>query len=162
VISGELVDLKPIDSGDYEFLLRWNNDPEYAGPFEPFEAIPKEELRGWLANMPVNPLWFIIQTKRGRRVGQMRVTLMGDHAEIGYRVAPPSRGRGYCTDAVKAITGHLFALHGVEYVEAEVNPGNAASLRVLEKAGFLRTGYKERAVEVNGVWMGGVVYTRWR
>jgi RimJ/RimL family protein N-acetyltransferase len=159
LIEGSLVDLKPMDEGDFEFLYRWNNDPAYTGPYEPFEAIPELELRSWLGDMPANPLWFIMQTKQAEPVGQMRVSLEGDHAVLGYRVAPPYRGRGYCTDAVEAATRHLLGT-GLRYVEAETNPRNAASRRVLEKAGFRYVERREKAVEIRGVWLEGVVYRR--
>jgi ribosomal-protein-alanine N-acetyltransferase len=52
---------------------------------------------------------------------------------------------------------HLFEL-GVERIIAEVNPRNGPSRRVLEKLGFKETQYKEKAVELNGVWLDGIVY----
>jgi RimJ/RimL family protein N-acetyltransferase len=47
---------------------------------------------------------------------------------------------------------------GVNRVVAEANPGNKPSIRILEKLGFKKIEYKERAVEINGVWLDGVVY----
>jgi RimJ/RimL family protein N-acetyltransferase len=46
----------------------------------------------------------------------------------------------------------------VEWIVAEVNPRNTPSIRVLEKLGFKKIEYKERAVEINGIWLDGVVY----
>ncbi len=41
---------------------------------------------------------------------------------------------------------------------AEANSGNKPSTRVLEKLGFKEIEYKERALELNGVWLDGRVY----
>jgi len=71
-----------------------------------------------------------------KKVGQ----IVGRHQEdgsvqIGYRVIPSARGKGYCTEAVRALITHLFS-SGVERVVAEVNTGNKPSIRVLEKLGL--------------------------
>ncbi|MCK4582999.1 GNAT family N-acetyltransferase, partial [Candidatus Bathyarchaeota archaeon] len=76
----------------------------------------------------------------------------------GYRVTPPARNKGHCTAAVRTVVNHLFSETDAERITAEANPRNAASIRVLEKVEFTQTCYKEKAVEINGVWMDGAVY----
>ncbi|XVS61471.1 GNAT family N-acetyltransferase [Actinosynnema sp. CA-299493] len=56
--------------------------------------------------------------------------------EIGYGVVPSRRGRGYATEATRALTDLAFTAPGVRAVRAEVELSNPASVRVLEKAGF--------------------------
>jgi RimJ/RimL family protein N-acetyltransferase len=159
VIAGERVDLKPFGLEDTEFLYRWNNDPEYAGEYEPRDQVTREELEEWLLEEKTGQRWYIIQTKNGRRVGQLVAREKEDESiQIGYRVTPPERNMGYCTAAVKTIVNHFFSETEAERIAAEANPRNTASIRVLEKAGFTQTGYKEKAVEINGVWMDGAVY----
>lgn len=60
--------------------------------------------------------------------------------ELGYGVAPSRRGRGYASEAVRALTAHAFTAPEVEAVFAHVEPSNPASVRVLEKAGFVLAG----------------------
>jgi ribosomal-protein-alanine N-acetyltransferase len=60
--------------------------------------------------------------------------------EIGYGVAPAYRGRGVATEAVIALTELALADPGVRAVVATTDPHNLSSMRVLEKAGFVRTG----------------------
>ncbi|MFG3338186.1 GNAT family N-acetyltransferase [Glycomyces sp. NPDC048151] len=60
--------------------------------------------------------------------------------ELGYGVAPSRRGRGYAPEAVLALTAHAFTSPAVEAVFAHVEPSNPASVRVLEKAGFVPGG----------------------
>ncbi len=159
VIAGERVDLEPFGLEDLEFLYRWNNDPEYVGEYEPQERVTREELREWLLEDKPGQHWYIIQTKKGRRVGQLVAREREDNTiQIGYRITPPSRNKGYCTASVSAAVNHFFSETDAERITAEANPMNTASIRVLEKAGFTQTGYKERAVEINGVWMDGAVY----
>ena len=153
VINGERIHLKPFAMDDIDFILRWNNDPEYSGEFEPLEPVTREELEEWLPKKKEGQLWYIIETPAREKVGQ----IVGRHQEdgsvqIGYRVIPTARCRGFCTEAVKTIIAHLFD-SGVKSIEAEANPSNKPSRRVLEKLGF-----KEKALELNGVWLDGIVY----
>jgi len=60
--------------------------------------------------------------------------------ELGYSVLPPYRNKGYTTDAVQALVGWAFGHPEVERVIAEARPGNTASVRVLQKAGFNEVG----------------------
>lgn len=60
--------------------------------------------------------------------------------ELGYGVAPSRRGRGYAPEAVRALTAHAFTAPEVKAVFAHVEPSNPASVRVLEKAGFVPAG----------------------
>jgi len=159
VIKGERVDLKPFSLEDLEFLYRWNNDPEYVGEYEPQDQVTREELEEWLLKEKPGQRWYVIQTKQGRKMGQLVAREKEDGTiQIGYRVTPPARNQGYCTAAVRAVVNHFFSETDAERITAEANPKNTASIRVLEKAGFTRTGYKEKAVEIKGVWMDGTVY----
>jgi ribosomal-protein-alanine N-acetyltransferase len=157
VITGKVVRLRRLRVSDAEFMHRWNNDPEYAGKYEPYEPVTLEWLRGWISGGGGSP-WYIMENIHGERVGQMVATRKGDAVEVGYRVIPPMRGRGYCTEAVRDLVEHLFRDESVQEVKAETNPGNVASRRVLERNGFKVHEYKRDAVRINGVLMDGVVY----
>jgi ribosomal-protein-alanine N-acetyltransferase len=60
--------------------------------------------------------------------------------EIGYSVLPAFQGRGYATEAVQALVAWGFAQPGVRRIVANCRADNAASIRVLEKAGMRQTG----------------------
>lgn len=64
----------------------------------------------------------------------------GGEAEIGYAVLPAFRGRGYATGAAAALVEWAFAHTGVVCVTAQADPANLASVRVLEKVGFVPDG----------------------
>ena len=59
--------------------------------------------------------------------------------ELGYWLYPHARGRGVATTIARLLAEHAFTI-GIERVAAYVNVGNAASERVLERAGFTREG----------------------
>lgn len=58
--------------------------------------------------------------------------------EIGYGIVPSRQGRGYATEALRAMIAMAWADARVRTVVAGTDPGNAASQRVLGKAGFRR------------------------
>jgi len=60
----------------------------------------------------------------------------GGEVEIGYGIVPSRQGRGYATEALQAMIAMAWADSRVLTVAAGTDPGNAASQRVLAKAGF--------------------------
>ncbi|MBN1682102.1 GNAT family N-acetyltransferase [Candidatus Bathyarchaeota archaeon] len=159
MIVGKLVNLKPFGLEDFEFLYKWNNDEEYVGKFEPFEEVSREELRDWLISVKIGLEWFIIETKQGEKVGQLVARRKNDGViNIGYRVIPDVRNQGFCTAAVNTFVEHAFKNLKMVKVTAETNPKNFASRRVLTKVGFKEVGYKEKSVEINGIWLEGILY----
>lgn len=75
-------------------------------------------------------------------------------AALGYDAMDPWAGTGLFTDALRLVVDLALAPQpegfGLHRVEANVQPGNAASLRVLEKLGFRREGLIERMLYVPG------------
>ena len=74
------------------------------------------------------------------------------NATLGYYIAQEHTGKGYATDAVRLALDFGFGPAGLHRVQAAVLPRNAASRRVLEKAGFSREGRSTKYLQINGVW----------
>ena len=62
------------------------------------------------------------------------------HVEVGYRMLPSSWGKGYATEATRAVLDYGFKVAGFEELTAVTHPDNAASQHVLTKCGLLRDG----------------------
>lgn len=60
--------------------------------------------------------------------------------DIGYHIASRHWGRGYATEAARAVVGWCFAALDVHRVQADCTEGNDASERVLIKCGFTLEG----------------------
>ena len=60
--------------------------------------------------------------------------------EIAYGVAPEYQGKGYATEAARALTDYAFSRGKVRVVRAHTRPEPNASTRVLTKCGFRRIG----------------------
>lgn len=71
-------------------------------------------------------------------------------AEIGYWLGEPFWGRGIATEAVRAVTAYAFEYFDVCRLEAGVFEWNPASMRVLEKVGYVREGRARLGVTKDG------------
>ena len=79
-------------------------------------------------------------------------------ASIGYWMGHRHAGRGYMTDAVKAVIGFAFETLRLHRLEAACLPHNAASVRLLEKTGFAREGYARSYLCIDGRWQDHLLY----
>jgi len=61
-------------------------------------------------------------------------------AELGYRVAQRAAGRGVATATVRELCGLAASRHGLRQLRAATSHQNAASQKVLSKAGFVPVG----------------------
>ncbi|MEO6087898.1 MAG: GNAT family protein [Umezawaea sp.] len=73
-------------------------------------------------------------------------------AWVGYWVAADRAKGGVATAALALVVDHCFAEAGLHRLEATVRPENAASLRVLGKAGFREEGLFQRYLDVAHAW----------
>jgi ribosomal-protein-alanine N-acetyltransferase len=79
-------------------------------------------------------------------------------ASLGYWIGRPHTGRGYMTDAGRAVVPYVFGTLGLHRLEAACLPHNLASARVLAKIGFKREGTARRYLKINGVWQDHDLY----
>jgi len=89
----------------------------------------------------------------GRLIGDACLFHFDDanrRCETGYSLASQHWGRGYASEALEALLGYGFDTLDLNRVEADIDPANAASGRVLEKLGFRREGYMPERWIVNG------------
>jgi RimJ/RimL family protein N-acetyltransferase len=78
----------------------------------------------------------------GALIGACGVDVRPDGPEIGYWLGVPYWGRGYATEAVRAVIDHAFGDLGHEALQAGARVSNPASRRVLEKCAFQWTGVR--------------------
>jgi len=70
-----------------------------------------------------------------------------DRAEMGYWIGKPYWGRGYCTEAARALLGYAFGALGLNRVHACHFTRNPASGRVMQKAGMAYEGCQRQHVK---------------
>lgn len=87
-------------------------------------------------------VWAIADGQSDELVGTIDIRLQMIHkrGEIGYWVGPPHWGKGYATEAVRAVLGYGFGELGLYRIYADHFAGNDASGRVLTKVGMTQEG----------------------
>ena len=85
--------------------------------------------------------FYVLVAEDGSVLGRFNLYRLGDGtAELGYRVAQHVAGRGVATAAVRELCRLAVARHGLRILRAATYRNNAASQRVLTKAGFVPVG----------------------
>jgi ribosomal-protein-alanine N-acetyltransferase len=71
---------------------------------------------------------------------------------LGYYVGAAYAGQGYMTEALQLMLRLGFRQLRLHRVEANIQPINHASLRLVKRAGFQREGYSPRYLKIAGRW----------
>ncbi len=94
-----------------------------------------------------------------RLIGEVGLRLADrDEASLGYVFGRPFWGRGYGTEAARAMLGFAFDTLGLRRVTAGCDQRNIASARVLEKIGMRREGAHRQALRVREEWRDTFTY----
>ncbi|MFJ3900188.1 GNAT family N-acetyltransferase [Streptomyces sp. NPDC090025] len=133
--------LRPWSTDDTALAVAGDRAADWA---EDFPSGPDRMIAGLIAERPD---WrgpyghrLVVERETGQVVGSIGLKWPPKEGvlELGYGIAPGHRGRGYATEAARAVAEFGLTAPGVHTVSAEVHPSNPASARVLEKAGFVR------------------------
>jgi ribosomal-protein-alanine N-acetyltransferase len=73
-------------------------------------------------------------------------------AYLGYAAGKPYAGLGFMRQAIELVLRHAFVVLRLHRVEANIQPGNAASIRLARGAGFRREGFSPRYLKIGGRW----------
>lgn len=147
---------------------------------EAFCALVREN-RAWLARWapgtsaetdPDGALWFAstLEANEGGRSEKLLVTAAGDGAPLGmfnlneivrglfqstylgYWIGERHAGRGLMGEALRLGLGYAFGPLGLHRAEANIQPGNDASIALVRSAGFVQEGFSERYLKIGGAW----------
>ena len=117
-----------------------------------------------LANKPQPTAWAI--DVGGEAVGGIGIDvgegIYAKTARFGYWLGEPLWGQGIMTAAVRATADFALDHFDLVRLEAPVFEWNPASMRVLEKCGFVREGVQRKGVFKEGRIIDAVIYARVR
>lgn len=73
-------------------------------------------------------------------------------ASVGYYASQAHAGRGYMREGLTHIKQHAFRELGLHRIEANIQPDNTASIRLVRSCGFQREGLSPQFLYINGAW----------
>jgi ribosomal-protein-alanine N-acetyltransferase len=150
VLATARLALREFRAGDVESLHRLNVDPRVMrfigdGSTETSAATEKAVARSmkYYANYPGLGVWPAEDRESGVFLGWFCLKYVPKTVEIevGYRLAPEAWGRGYASEGARAIVRYGFDQLGLDRIIGLTHPDNAASQRVLQKAGLADAGW---------------------
>ena len=126
---------------------RWTRPPATAADFH-----------AWLGRMqpPLHHAFAVVRRDTGEIAGVVNLThvVAGNFRSgfLGYYAFAGHAGQGLMRAGLRAVTRHAFGTLGLHRVEANIQPGNAASIALVRACGFRREGYSPRYLKIGGRW----------
>lgn len=147
VFRTERLAVRLMQPSDIDFLKELMSDPEVmktTGFKEPQNLQKIQDcLQKWIAVSSLSlGVWLVvdIQSHAEIPVGWLMLkTIDSEVPEAGYMFAKPAWGQGYATEVLGGLLAHA-KVGGIEKILAQVGDANFASVRVLEKSGFVHVG----------------------
>jgi len=153
VLETERLVLRSPCLGDVKAVAALANDRRIAENTlripHPYRIADAEAFIG-TANVGDDEIVFLTTLRDGTVLGACGIAMLdGKTPELGYWLGVPYWGRGYGTEAARALIDHAFTTLGHEQLVSGARVSNPASRRVLEKCGFQWTGvglYRVRSI----------------
>jgi RimJ/RimL family protein N-acetyltransferase len=149
--------IRPWAESDAESLQRQANNREVSihlrdrFPY-PYGLEQARSFLGWVTKQASPTVWAI--EVNGEAAGGIGIELHTDNervsAEIGYWLGQPYWGRGIATEALRAVTAEAFARFEITRLYAVPFADHRASVRVLEKCGYVREGHMRQSAIKEG------------
>jgi ribosomal-protein-alanine N-acetyltransferase len=108
----------------------------------------------WVIAFPGNPSEMI------GNIGYWRMQKEHYRAEIGYLLHPDHWKKGIMKEALAAVVKYAFDEMGLHSIEANINPDNTASGKLLESCGFEKEAYHKENYFHDGVFYDSIIYSR--
>jgi ribosomal-protein-alanine N-acetyltransferase len=148
-LKTERLSLRPFRLSDADDVRRLAGDWEIADttlniahPYE--EGMAEEWIGTHKERFEAGSLcnWALTLRGSGELIGAMGLVINArfDHAELGYWIGKPYWGKGYCTEAARAVIDYGFTRLGLHRIHASHFARNPASGRVMRKLGMTEEG----------------------
>lgn len=168
IITTERLLLREFVAEDWPAILAYQSDLRYLRYYEWTGRTP-EEVQQFLqmfceqqAEQPRRKFQLAVVLRAdGRLIGNCGIRLKTEDAregDIGYEFAPDEWGKGYATEAARAIVGFGFGELGLHRIWSWCIAENTGSWHVMEKLGMRREGWLRENEWFKGRWWDTLMY----
>jgi ribosomal-protein-alanine N-acetyltransferase len=159
VIHSERLVLRLVRDEDLPELLDINGDDAVTRylPYQSWRDM--DDAQAWMgraqARLAAGEAWqFVIVVRESGRLAGSFLLFHFDwpngRAEIGYLLGRAHWGAGYMQEAAAAMVDYAFGTAGLRRLEAEIDPRNDASAKLLERIGFVKEGHLRERWDTKG------------
>jgi [ribosomal protein S5]-alanine N-acetyltransferase len=152
--------IRPITATDLNDLMSVNGDPAVTRhlPYATWSSL--DDAAAWLKRMEAlqsagTGTQLVVQDlKSNLVVGTVLLFKLDEgssRVELGYALGRMHWRQGLMQEALSAVMGYCFSMAGIRRIEAEVNPDNTASNRLLVALGFTLEGRARQRWVAKGV-----------
>jgi RimJ/RimL family protein N-acetyltransferase len=160
--------LRHLAVSDSAAVLAYRADPAVAR-YQPWQPRNEGEVIRWIRSqgeiaVDTPGTWFqlaILLREGGALIGDISLHFPAEEprqAEFGITLAPGFQGRGYATEALRAVLRYLAVDLRKHRVFARVDPRNARSVALLERVGMRWEGHLRESCLLHGEWADDYIY----
>jgi RimJ/RimL family protein N-acetyltransferase len=148
-LETERLVIRPFNKTDEEGFILFMTNPSITNNLAFDDSLKSKEGALAILNQTIESyntehplLAFAIADKiTGSFMGACGITfLKQDVAEVFYAFFPDCWGKGFATEVLSKLIDYLAQIHTVKEIHAFITPQNVASIKVVEKFGFLSRG----------------------
>lgn len=144
-----------------EFLSSWEpvRDDEYFA-LKSIKTVIEDEITLLQKGIAIN--YYIFYKGEERIIGKISFSniIYGPFLScyLGYKLDKDEVNCGVMTKALGEAVDNLFKEYKLHRIEANILPRNKASIRVVDKLGFVNEGLSKKYLKINGVWEDHIHY----
>lgn len=133
-----MVYLREATMQDMDLIYEWANDPAVRmNSFNSDPILYDTHVKWYNHVMSDESVLQFILMDEDTPVGQIRLNIDGDEAEIGYSIASDYRGKGYGHKVLQLVAEEVKVKHpDIKCLVAKVKPENIASSKLFEHEGY--------------------------
>lgn len=153
ILKSERLILRQFFKDDEPYIFKLHNDADVMKYISSNKGhYSHEECREFItrqikyyASHPGLGIWAAVNKSKGEFIGWVALKDLdnSEYIEVGYRLLKEHWGKGYATDATKALINYGFNKLDLDKITAVALPENKASTNVMQKAGMKYVGIKK-------------------
>jgi len=144
ILQTQRLSLREMEPDDADFILEQLTDPSFLANIGDRGVRDHDSARAYIDRWRANyardgyGLWLVELRETGEVIGMAGIVRRDTlpSPDIGYALLPRHWSKGYAVEACAAVRDHAMQALGLPELLAIVSPGNAASVRVLERIGL--------------------------
>jgi RimJ/RimL family protein N-acetyltransferase len=160
--------LRPINTDDADALFAYRSD-SIANQYQGWIPNTIRDAHDFIRNrispvFDVTGTWFqfvIIKREQDELIGDIGIHFLDTEkkqVEIGFTLDKRHQGKGYASEALKAVIHYLFKKSHKHRITASIDPDNSKSIRLVERLGFRKEAHFKSSVMNHGKWADDLVY----